>query len=116
MTFKIVYKIVIIMTNINNVLRKLNVLNFKKNQNNIEKLMNMIKNDCIIAKSFIIKNVFILLILSAIIVPVTLNKIIKFFIKIFKFMQLNNAKILLRMTYNKLVILIFIDLLRLFLL
>ena len=30
MTFEIVYKIVIIMININDVLRKLNVLNFKK--------------------------------------------------------------------------------------
>ena len=30
MTFEIVYKIVIVMTNINDVLRKLNVLNFKK--------------------------------------------------------------------------------------
>ena len=31
MTFEIVYKIVIVMTNINNILRELNVLNFKKN-------------------------------------------------------------------------------------
>ena len=84
MTFEIIYKIVIVMTNINDVLQKLNVLNFKKNQNNIEKLMNMIKNDCIVAKSFIVKNVFVLLILSIIIVFVTSNKTIKFFITIFK--------------------------------
>ena len=81
------------MTNINNVLRKLNVLNFKKNQNNIKKLMNMIKNDRIIAKSFTIENVFILSILSTIAVFVILNKMIKFFIKIFKIMQLNNIKV-----------------------
>ena len=31
MTFETVYKIVIIMTNINNILREFNVLNFKKN-------------------------------------------------------------------------------------
>ena len=93
MTFEIVYKIVIVMTNINNVLRKLNVLNFKKNQNNIKKLMNMIKNDRIIAKSFIIENVFVSSILSAIVVFMTSNKIIKFFTKIFKIMQLNNIKI-----------------------
>ena len=31
MTFKIIYKIVIIITNINNALCELNVLNFKKN-------------------------------------------------------------------------------------
>ena len=86
MTFKIVYKIVIVMTNINNVLRELNVLNFKKNQNNIEKLMNMIKNDRIVTKSFIAKNVFVSSILLMIIVFVTLNKTIKFFTKIFKIM------------------------------
>ena len=74
------------MTNINNVLRELNVLNFKKNQNNIKKLMNMIKNNCIIAKSFIVENIFVLLILSIIVVFVISNKMIKFFIKIFKIM------------------------------
>ena len=84
MTFKIIYKIVIIMTNINNVLRKLNILNFKKSQNNIEKLMNMIENNCIVTKSFIAKNAFISSILSIIIVFVILNKTIKSFTKIFK--------------------------------
>ena len=93
MTFKIIYKIIIIMTNINDVLRKLNVLNFKENQNNIKKLMNMIKNDRIIAKSFIDKNAFISLILSTIVVFVILNKTIKSFIKIFKIMQLNSVKV-----------------------
>ena len=83
------------MTNINDVLRKLNVLNFKKSQNNIKKLMNMIKNDRIVIKSFIAKNVFASSILSIIIVFVTLNKTIKFFIKIFKIMQLNNIKIMI---------------------
>ena len=86
MMFKIIYKIVIIMTNINDVLRKLNVLNFKKSQNNIKKLMNIIKNDRIVTKLFIAKNVFISLILSMIIVFVILNKMIKFFINIFKIM------------------------------
>ena len=84
MTFKIVYKIVIVMTDINNVLRELNVLNFKKSQNNIKKLINMIKNDRIIAKSFIVKNVFISLILSMIVVFIILNKTIKSFTKVFK--------------------------------
>ena len=93
MTFKIVYKIVIIMTNINNVLRELNALNFKESQNNIEKLMNMIKNDRIAAKSFIAKNAFILSILLMIIVFVISDKTIKFFTKVFKIMQLNNVKI-----------------------
>ena len=93
MTFEIVYKIVIVMTNINDVLRELNVLNFKESQNNIEKLMNMIKNDYIVAKSFIAKNAFISSILSMIIVFMISNKTIKFFIKVFKIMQLNSVKV-----------------------
>ena len=55
--------------------------------------MNIIKNDRIITKSFIAKNVFILSILSTIIVFVILNKIIKVFTKIFKIIQLNNVKV-----------------------
>ena len=86
MTFEIIYKIVIIITNINDVLSKLNILNFKKSQNNIKKLMNIIKNNCIVTKSFTAKNVFISLILSTIIVFMILNKIIKFSTKIFKIM------------------------------
>ena len=86
MTFEIIYKIVIVMTNINDVLRELNVLNFKKSQNNIKKLMNIIKNDRTVTKSFIAKNVFVSLILSMIIVFVISNKMIKSFIKIFKIM------------------------------
>ena len=57
--------------------------------------MNMIKNDCIVTKLFIAKNAFISLILLMIIVSVTLNKMIKLFIKIFKIMQLNNVKIVI---------------------
>ena len=86
MTFKFIYKTFIIITNINNVLRKLNVLNFKENQNNIKKLINMIKHNCIVAKSFTAKNAFVSSILSMIIVFMILNKTIKFFTKIFKIM------------------------------
>ena len=57
--------------------------------------MNMIKNDHIIAKSFIVENVFISSILSTIVVFMISNKMIKFFIKIFKIMQLNNVKIVI---------------------
>ena len=57
--------------------------------------MNMIENDCTVAKSFIAKDVFILLILSMIIVFVTSNKTIKFFIKVFEIMQLNNVKVVI---------------------
>ena len=83
------------MTNINDVLCELNVLNFKKSQNNIEKLMNMIENDRTVAKSFIAKNAFVLSILLIIIVFVTSNKTIKSFTKIFKIMQLNNVKVVI---------------------
>ena len=57
--------------------------------------MNMIKNDRIVAKSFIAKNVFVSSILLIIIVFVILNKTIKSFIKVFKIMQLNNVKIVI---------------------
>ena len=83
------------MTNINNVLHELNVLNFKESQNNIKKLMNMIENDRTVTKPFTAKNVFVSLILSMIIVFMILNKTIKFFIKIFKIMQLNSVKIVI---------------------
>ena len=57
--------------------------------------MNMIENDRIVTKSFIAKNVFISLILSIIIAFVISNKTIKFFIKVFKIMQLNNVKVVI---------------------
>ena len=57
--------------------------------------MNMIKTDHTVTKSFIIKNVFAFSILLTISIFVILNKIIKFFIKIFKIMQLNNIKVVI---------------------
>ena len=81
------------MIDINNVLRKLNVLSFKKSQDIIKKLINIKKTDHIITKSFIIENNFVFLILSAIFASVTSNKTIKSFIKTFKIMQLNNVKV-----------------------
>ena len=95
MTFETIYKIVIMITDINDVLRELNALNFKKSQNSIEKLMNMIETDCTVTKSFIIKNVFVFSILSAISAFVISNKTIKFFTKTFKIMQLNNVKVVI---------------------
>ena len=55
----------------------------------------MIKIDRTVTKSFIIKNVFTFLILSAIFASVTSNKTIKFFTKTFKIMQLNNVKVVI---------------------
>ena len=95
MTFETIYKIIIIMININDVLRELNALNFKKSQNSIEKLMNIIKTDYIIKKSFIIKNVFVFSILLAISVFIISSKTIKSFIKTFKIMQLNSVKVVI---------------------
>ena len=93
MTFETIYKTVIMMTDINDVLRKLNALSFKKSQNNIKKLMNMIKTDRTVIKSFTVKNVFASSILSTIFASVILNKTIKFFTEAFKIMQLNNVKV-----------------------
>ena len=93
MIFETIYKTVIIMIDINDVLRELNALNFKENQNNIKKLMNIIKIDHTVTKSFIIENVFVFSILSTISVSVILNKTIEFFIKTFKIIQLNNIKV-----------------------
>ena len=73
--FKTVYKIVIIMININNVLRKLNALSLKESQNNIKKLINMIEINRISIKSFTIENVFTFLILSTIAISVISKKI-----------------------------------------
>ena len=84
MTFETIYKIVIMMTDINDILRELNALSFKKSQNNIKKLMNIIKTDRTVTKSFIIKNIFVFSILSAISASVISNTMIKFFIKAFK--------------------------------
>ena len=83
------------MININDILRKLNVLNLKKNQNNIKKLINMIKINRTVIKSFTVENVFAFSILSTIFVSVILNKTIKFFIEAFKIMQLNNVKVVI---------------------
>ena len=55
--------------------------------------MNIIETDCTVIKSFTVKNVFVFLILLTISASVTSNKTIKFFIKTFKIMQLNNVKV-----------------------
>ena len=52
------YKIIIIIININDVFLKLNILNFKKSQNNIKRLINIIKDNYIAAKSFTAKYFF----------------------------------------------------------
>ena len=78
------------MININNVLRELNVLSLKKNKNNIDKLMNLMKIDQKTNKFFSSKTVFALFMLLIVLISMTIKKIVEFFIKMFKTMQLNN--------------------------
>ena len=78
------------MTDINDVLRELNVLSSKENKNNIDKLMNLMKTDQKINKSFNSETVFALSILFVVLISMTFKKIVESFIKVFKIMQLNN--------------------------
>ena len=58
MIFELVYKIVLVMIDINNALQELNVLNSKKSKDSIDKLINLIKIDQKINKFFSFKTVF----------------------------------------------------------
>ena len=91
MIFKFVYKIVIVMIDINDALRELNVLNSKKNKNCIDKLIDLIKTNQKTNKFFNFKTIFAFSILSAISIQITFEKIIEFFIEVFKIMHFNNA-------------------------
>ena len=66
MIFELIYKTVIVMTDINNVLQQLNALNSKENKNNIDMLINLIEIDQKTNKFFSSKTVFTSSILSAI--------------------------------------------------
>ena len=92
MIFELVYKIVIIMIDINNALRELNALSSKKSKDNIDKLINLIGTNQKTNKSFSFKTVFAPSVLSTISTQITSEKIIKFFIEIFKIMHFNNVQ------------------------
>ena len=92
MIFELVYKIVIVMIDINDVLRELNALSLKKSKNNIDKLINLIKTNQKINKSFSFETTFAPFVLSAISIQITFEKIIKSFIEIFKIMHFNNTR------------------------
>ena len=79
------------MININNALRELNALSSKENKINIDKLMNLIKTDQKTNKSFSSKTFFAFSVLFVVSISMTFKKIVKFFIKTFKIMQLNNV-------------------------
>ena len=92
MIFELVYKTVIVMIDINDVLRKLNVLSSKKNKNSIDKLIDLIETDQKINKSFSFETTFASSVLSTILTQITFKKIIESFIETFKIMHFNNAR------------------------
>ena len=80
------------MIDINDALQKLNVLSSKKNKDNIDKLINLIETDQKTSKFFSSETIFAFFVLPATSTQITFEKIIKFFIEIFKIMHLNNAR------------------------
>ena len=92
MIFELVYKTVIVMININNALRKPNALSSKKSKDNIDKLIDLIRSNQKTNKFFSSETTFASSVLSTISIQITFEKIIEFFIKIFKIMHFNNAR------------------------
>ena len=92
MIFKLVYKIVIIMIDINDALRELNVLSSKKSKNSINKLINLVETDQKTNKSFSSETAFALFVLSTISTQITFEKIIESSIETFKIIHFNNAQ------------------------
>ena len=80
------------MIDINNALRKLNVLNSKKSKNSIDKLINLIKTNQKTNKSFSFKTTFAFSVLSTTLTQIIFEKIIKSFIEAFKIMHFNNIR------------------------
>ena len=80
------------MIDINDALRKLNILSLKKNKDNIDKLINLIEIDQKINKSFNSETAFASSVLSAISIQIIFEKIIESFIEAFKIMHFNNAR------------------------
>ena len=92
MIFELVYKIMIIMIDINDALRELNALNSKKSKDSIDKLIDLIKTNEKTNKSFNSETTFAFSVLSAISIQITFEKIIESFIEAFKIMHFNNAR------------------------
>ena len=80
------------MIDINDALRKLNVLNSKESKDSIDKLINLIRTNQKTNKSFNSETAFALSVLSAISTQITFKKIIESFIETFKIMHFNNAR------------------------
>ena len=92
MIFELAYKIMIIMIDINDALRELNVLSSKKNKNNIDKLIDLIETNQKTNKSFSSEIIFAFSVLSTISIQIIFKKIIEFFIEVFKIMHFNNIR------------------------
>ena len=97
------------MTDINNALQKLNVLNSKKNKNSIDKLINLIKTNQKTNKSFSPETAFAPSVLSEISTQIMFEKIIEFLIKAFKIMHFNSARQSSSIKYKESLILHCID-------
>ena len=80
------------MIDINNALRKLNVLNSKKSKDNIDKLIDLIKTNQKTNKFFSFETAFASSVLSMISTQITFKKILEFLIEAFKIMHFNNAR------------------------
>ena len=72
------------MIDINNILRKLNVLNSKKNTHNINTLMNLMNMNQKTSKFFNLKIIFAFSILFIVSISMTFKKIIEFLLKLLK--------------------------------
>ena len=92
MIFELIYKTIIVITDINNALRELNVLNSKKSKDNMNKLMNLIEIDQKTNKPFSFETIFASFVLSTVSTQIMFKKIIESFIKTFKIMHFNNAR------------------------
>ena len=92
MIFELVYKTVIVMIDINDALRELNVLSSKESKDNIDKLIDLIRTDQKTNKSFSSETAFAPSVLSTISIQIMFEKNIESFIEIFKIMHFNNAR------------------------
>ena len=92
MIFELIYKTVIVIIDINDTLRELNVLNLKKSKDSLDKLIDLIKTNQKINKSFSFETIFAFFVLSATSTQIMFKKIIKSFIEAFKIMHFNNTR------------------------
>ena len=92
MIFELIYKTVIVMIDIYDVLRELNVLNSKENKNSIDKLIDLIETNQKTNKFFSFETAFTSSVLSTVSTQIMFKKIIESFIEAFKIMHFNNTR------------------------